>query len=183
LSDARDRVLSARWAIFDLDGTLFDIPVDWKPLRERMIAICREEGAIESVVKIRDAYEFSADRPDLKSRLLALHADAEILGWGEAKEVKAGCSAARYRLQKGLPTAVLTMNTRGTAQHLVGDWGFSPIVTIEDVLRPKPHPEGIDLILGKLGAGRFGTIMVGNSDYDRNAASGAAVPYVDVTEL
>ena len=183
MSDARDRVLSARWAIFDLDGTLFDIPVDWRPLRERMIALCRHEGSGDDVVKIRDAYEFAADRPDLKSRLRSLHIEAESLGWDKAVEVKAGCSAARYRLEKGMPTAVLTMNTRETAQHLLGDWGFSPIVTIEDVLRPKPHPEGIELIIAKLSAGRYGTIMVGNSDYDRKAASGAAVPYVDVTEL
>lgn len=183
MSDARDRVLSARWAIFDLDGTLFDIPVDWKPLRERMITLCREEGSGDDVVKIRDAYEFAADRPDLKSKLLSIHTEAETIGWAKASEVKSGCSAARHRLEKGLPTAVLTMNTRQTAQRLLGDWGFFPIVTIEDVLRPKPHPEGIEIILAKLSAGRYGTIMVGNSDYDRNAASGAAIPYVDVTEL
>lgn len=183
MSDAMDRVRQARLAIFDLDGTLFTIPVDWKPLRTRMIELCRQDGAGEGMARIRDAYEYAGDRPDLKARLVAMHEAAESAGRMRSSEVRAGTVLAKWRLGQGLPTAVLTMNTRDTAEYLLGGWGFSAIVTIEDVRIPKPHPEGLEIILSRLGMERSRTLMVGNSDYDRGAAGGAGIGYVDVTEL
>ena len=54
------------------------------------------------------------------------------------------------------------------------------IVTVEDVVHPKPHPEPVLKAMGELGASPEHTWMVGDSPADMGAAKAAGVQAVAV---
>jgi len=177
-----DEIIGASHAVFDLDGTLFDLPVDWAPLRQQLADMCVRDGCADRPGRIRDAYEYAGTRPELKERMLRLHTEHEAIGLSNARELPAAI-LARSRLERGMSTSVFTMNTRSTAVHLLGGWGFDIMVPMDDVVHPKPHPEGLLQIMEKTGLAAEDVLMVGNSDLDRQASGAAGIRYIDVTEL
>lgn len=52
---------------------------------------------------------------------------------------------------------------------------FDVVVTYEDVVNPKPHPEPLELALKKLGIGKDDAVYVGDMDSDIDAANAAGM--------
>lgn len=80
----------------------------------------------------------------------------------------------------GLKLAVDT--NAGAEQHIILDnMGirdhFDMIVTTEDVIRGKPSPEGVRLILDRFGLTPGSALFIGDSHLDRQAAESAGVPF------
>jgi len=57
---------------------------------------------------------------------------------------------------------------------------FDVLVTLDDVKRPKPDPEGIHAALRALASAPDAAMMVGDSHYDIEAARNAGIPSVAV---
>lgn len=90
--------------------------------------------------------------------------------------------AALTRLSKRAELAIFTGRTRKELDHTlemsqVRDF-FSTVVTVEDVLHPKPHPEGLLKILNRRDPKT--AIYVGDSVDDAIASRSAQMPFVGV---
>ncbi|UUZ82729.1 pyrophosphatase PpaX [Paenibacillus sp. P26] len=176
--------------LFDLDGTILDtneliiqsflhtfegvtaepltrevlIPNMGRPLIDQMRHFSGREAVDDLVAKYR-AYN------------VARH-DEFVVAFPYVKETLAQLHAAGVKL--GVVTSKVRLTTEmGLKLCAIFDY-FGSIVTVEDVVHPKPHPEGIEKALKELGGSAGSALMVGDSHYDIEAAHNAGVTSVAV---
>ncbi|WP_438447146.1 pyrophosphatase PpaX [Gorillibacterium sp. sgz5001074] len=79
----------------------------------------------------------------------------------------------------GIKLGVVTSKVRRTTLMGLERFGLKPfmgsIVTVDEVSEPKPSPEGIRKAMEELGAEPATTLMVGDSQYDIQAAKRAGI--------
>ena len=180
----RERIVKeAKLAVFDFDGTLFNIDIDWKEVYERLSWISREYGHIGIFESLVEAFQWSEKVYRSKERLVEAQSDLEESGLSTIKEVPQGARAARWRLSRGLSSSVLSLNTSYTLTKVIGHWGFYPIISIENVERSKPDPQGLNMILEAHRCEPGKAVFIGNSDIDRKCAELAGVTFVHVDDI
>lgn len=172
--------------LFDLDGTLLDsielifrcyrhaaqthmgkLPPDkvWldglgTPLRQQFGAVTSDADLIEEmVVTYREYHHLHHDTsvalyPGVERVVTGLRERGATLGVVTSK-LRAGC-------ERGLKLT-------GLMEH------FPLLVTADDVKRPKPDPEPVELALERAGAARASTIFIGDSPHDMAAGRAAGV--------
>ncbi|MBN1538951.1 MAG: HAD family hydrolase [Candidatus Thermoplasmatota archaeon] len=170
-------------AIFDLDGTLFRLNVDWARVYERLSWISREYGHIGMFGSLVEAYRWSEQVYRAKERLVEAQAEMEEEGLSNITMISQGVKAVRWRLARGKPAAVLSLNTSNTLEKVLGHWGLFPILGIDNVERAKPDPQGVELILRAHGKVPGEAVFIGNSDIDRRCAETAGVIFVHVDDI
>ncbi|MBN1389630.1 MAG: HAD family hydrolase [Candidatus Thermoplasmatota archaeon] len=178
-----EAIKGAAVAVFDLDGTLFRLNVDWEKVYERLSWISREYGHVGIFRSLVEAYLWSEKVYRAKERLVEAQAEMEEECLLDISMVPGGVKAARWRLSRSLPTAVLSLNSRNTLEKVLGHWGFYPIIGIENIESPKPDPQGLELILKAHGKGPGEAVFIGNSDIDRRCAGSAGVIFVHVDDI
>jgi len=183
-----------RLVVFDLDGTLIDseggivyamectvaalgLPADtverWRgligvPLRDQMPLILPADrlGEAAAVVEYyRNCYReimLETSRPFPGTDALL----AELLALGVTLAI---CSGKRGN------------SIRTVLAHAGWSEHFATIVSPDDVVRGKPHPESMQVALTRTGFSSEQAIMVGDTTMDIEMARGAGVPAVAVT--
>lgn len=176
--------------LFDLDGTILDtneliiqsfmhalqgqtptpldrediIPQMGRPLTEQLQLFSGRDEVTDLVTLYRT---FNFDQHDRYVR-----------AFPHVKEVLARLHS------RGVQLGVVTSKIRQTTELGLELCGLSPyldvVITIDDVSRPKPDPEGIRLAMSRFGAKPEETIMVGDSHYDIEAGRNAGVTSVAV---
>jgi phosphoglycolate phosphatase len=151
--------------IFDFDGTLFHLPVDYDGVR-------RDLGLAPDA-KLGPLLQRFIDDGD--------EASLAVVTRYEVASVAAGSFA------KGAPecltgdAAVVTRNSREAVRAALGPPADKIlIVGREDVRRLKPDPDGVLLALAKLGADPASTALIGDTYHDVQAARAAGVRSVVV---
>lgn len=92
---------------------------------------------------------------------------------------------ALYRLaEAGIALAIVTNGRRDRVmpelgQHDLADL-FGAIVTVDDVLEPKPSPEGLMYAIAKLGLTAAETTAIGDTLTDQLAADAAGVRHITI---
>lgn len=180
--DIEKVVKESRLAVFDFDGTLFSIDIDWKVLYSEMSTVGREFGHVGEFANLIEAYRWASKVYGAKRRLIEVQDEFESTGVRSPRMEK-GAAAARWRLKRGKVSAVLSLNTSYTLDSVIGSWGFYPVVSIDRVERPKPDPQGLDMILSALRLTPGDAVFIGNSDIDRRCSGARAMTYVDVAQL
>lgn len=170
-------ILARRCWIFDLDGTL-TLPV------HDFAAIRRELGMTETDP---DILSFLASLPEPEAA--ARHARLIRIEYELAARTAAAPGAGRLLeqlLRRGARVGILTRNTREIALHTLGMIGLGHYFSHEAILgrdeaEPKPHPEGISLLLDAWGSDPDEAVMVGDYLFDLQVgrAAGAATIHVD----
>ncbi|GLI09353.1 pyrophosphatase PpaX [Paenibacillus tyrfis] len=176
--------------LFDLDGTIVDtneliiqsflhtfegitaepvtrehiVPNMGRPLIEQMIFFSGREQVDDLVQKYR-AFNIA-------------HHDELVREFPYVRETVAKLHAA------GVKLGVVTSKIRQTTEmglKLMGLYDyFGTIVTVDDVEKAKPDPEGIHKAVRELGGDLSSALMVGDSHYDIEAAHNAGIPSVAV---
>jgi phosphoglycolate phosphatase-like HAD superfamily hydrolase len=185
--------------VFDLDGTLLDLPVDIEPVRERAAVPLRARGFTGELRPILEtieaaAAELAASESDRRALIAAARAEIDAAEERAAAAATARPGAARILAAAraaGAGLGVLTNNGRrciapalahaGLAEPLRG----APIITRDDVARPKPDPEGLVRLAGMLlpDGGNLVFIGDGHSDIRAGAAAQALLAGVQVLTI
>lgn len=164
--------------IFDIDGTLLDTReafywqyqeltrlLDGAPLSREMIKTAASHGTTGQLVRSlvrNDKVPFedimrqhAAIRDEAHERFLRLYEGVDQL--------------LPLLRNMGFKVAAFTTDDQISAEtlHKLGIAGhFDAIVMAEHVNYPKPHPEGVDLVLSKLGVAPSEAILVGDTVVD-----------------
>lgn len=173
--------------LFDFDGTLADLLLDWGVARRALAGVLEAELAANPGAARR---EFSGGVQRLaeqaveafgpRGRALAARVLAEQEERAALVPLPEGIALLRRALEEG-PVAIVSNNTRRTLRRGVRDLGLDEaglvLVGFEDVDRSKPDPQGVLLALSRLGRGPEGAVLVGDADTDRQAAEAAGVAF------
>lgn len=155
-----DQTLST--LIFDFDGTLFHLPVDY-------VAVRRELGLAEHEKIGPLLQRFLDDGDEAGLAVVTRHEIAAVAGGRFTL-------GARECLRTKANTAIVTRNSRECVLAAFGELADGLlIVGREDVRRLKPDPEGVRAVLDHFGADARMAALIGDTYHDVAAARAAGV--------
>ncbi|MDX1534413.1 MAG: HAD family phosphatase, partial [Thermoplasmata archaeon] len=168
--------------IFDLDGTLLWLQVDWREARTALRRIARRFGRASEGVTIwamlREAS--GKEAAALREALCAY----EVEG---SRHPEVLPSAALLPHLERETIGVVTLNCRAAAEGALRAtdlWGdIGALVAREDTSRLKPDPEPLLLCVEKLGGASERAVFVGDRDRDRETAKAAGTAFLSVEDL
>ena len=166
-----------RGVVFDLDGTLTVPNLDFKLMYERC-GVDPKEDILEAIGNMPDAEAATA---------AAIVEEMEEEGRRTLELTQGAREFAEWLARQGIPTALVTRNTRATIDHLHATlWKglppFSPAISRDDSYEPKPHPAALEAILATWGVLPEEVVMVGDSpanDVVFGKKAGVATALVD----
>jgi phosphoglycolate phosphatase-like HAD superfamily hydrolase len=171
--------------VFDLDGTLVDLHLDWGVIRRALVESFPETG-INSV-------EHTTTTEIAAAIAKALGQEHKRRAHRMIRDFEKGCpttpigetiAIAREMKSRGKHLAILSNNCRETIEECLEKEGlrklFDFIVGKEDVDNNKPHPEGLFKIMKHFNASKEKTGFIGNEPVDENAAKSAGVDFMMV---
>ncbi|MDV3276963.1 MAG: HAD hydrolase-like protein [Nitrososphaerales archaeon] len=146
--------------IFDLDGTLFSIPVDWAGVRREISALVGEDFSDTPLfLKLQ---QLAASKPGMRERLLSVIDSYELRAVGSAKAMP-GASELLYSLFEVARIALVTLQGKKACgeilqKHKLDDL-FEAVVTREDSM---DRSEQLLIALNRLGAEARATLFTGD---------------------
>lgn len=166
--------------IFDFDGTLAKLNIDFQKMREAITELIDAHGIMANQIQTNFVLEMIDAAVDILTQ--RSKKDAEIF-FNEANAIieKTETDAAdkgelfiyTKELLKTLPAmniacAIITRNCAKAVKIVFPDilTYCHVVVCRDDVNRVKPHPEHIRLALKKLGSSAKGTLMIGDHPID-----------------
>ncbi|MBS7288076.1 MAG: HAD-IA family hydrolase [Candidatus Freyarchaeota archaeon] len=173
-----------RAVLFDLDGTLLSLPINYEELRERL----REHAS-----HLNANYDFRRIIEDIEAASQTLGEDfrRECYKIVESFELDAATKPvpdedAKKLLEKlkkaGLKVGVVSRNSRRCVTTSLERLGMSEYVDViigrEDTAKTKPNPEPILHALKIIGVEADEAIYVGDHPYDLAAAEAAGVNFI-----
>ncbi len=152
-------------AAFDLDGTLVDSGLDFRAIR-RELGFPEGRGLLEHIATLDD--------PAAIAHAHAVIEDHEMAGAASARWMPGARELLDCLAVLGVPTAILTRNTRAAVECCRGALRIpvDVVVTREDCL-PKPNPDGLYRIARRLRLPVSSLVYVGDFVYDLQAARAA----------
>jgi len=123
--------------------------------------------------------------PERESEFYGLFVERADQVMAESTELYEGVPEMVEELRKrefGL--GILSTKFRYRINQILGRYdlmgAFSAIVGGEDVEHPKPHPEGLRLLLARIGSTSREAVLVGDSITDAKTAHGGNLPFIAV---
>lgn len=174
-------------AVFDWDGTLADT---LSAILRAERVVMRQLGMDLSIERLRATYT-----PDWRAKYRELGIPEER--WPEAARLwESRMLLARPRAFPWARPALRSLRTRGVRLALVTASGraivepnlarfnmartFEIVVTADDVVEPKPHPEGLRAALAHLAVEPADAVYVGDTTVDLEMATAAGVPFAAI---
>ncbi len=166
--------------IFDFDGTLARLNIDFEQMRREVASLIDRWGVDSRSLQNRFVLEIIAEVQTLLGKYSGNHAalfTREAFRIIEEIEVEAAQSGSLFDGTKGLLTGlrkaslqagIITRNCDKAVRTVFPDIrDYCPvIVSRNDVRRVKPHPEQINLALSRLSAKPGRCIMIGDHPID-----------------
>lgn len=169
--------------VFDLDGTLVDLDVDWTAVHSRfdnllgddidgsvtdytrpeVMDLAREGGKYDELTTLLEKYECTGAQTADELSLLASLADLDC------------------------PVGICTANAMSAAKRTLDRFdvltAIDVIVARETVREEKPDPRPLTYCLNKLGATAGDTVFVGDERSDAEAATAAGTSFLHTKQL
>jgi phosphoglycolate phosphatase len=175
--------------VIDLDGTLCRLDVMWEDVKRELVLIASMHGL--------DTSGHRRVLPLLHSARTrgALDAVREMETFLELAEVEGAATclvnqrlvAWLEELPASVPVGVLSLNSARSVEHALEraelEWRVSDVVARENVDRPKPDPQGLEILLERHVAQADRSLFIGDTDVDAACARAAGVPFRAVDEI
>lgn len=170
------KVAEYRSYVFDLDGTLFTIPVDWASVRKELAGVMGEEvGESPLFPKIDSVI---ASRPGLRTRIFSV-LDSYELRASKSATPTPGATELVYSLFESAKLALVTMQGRRVVDEIFGRHKladlFESMVTRED---STDRADQLLMAANRLGARPRDMLFTGDRINDVVAAKRAGVDVV-----
>ena len=174
--------------VFDLDGTLVRLAVDWDEAAEAVAAALESRGVSPS----GDLWTMleTADRTGHRKAVEAVLADRERDGARDSERLPAadtvpGGADADADANVNVDVGVCSLNCEAACRvalevHDIG--GVDAVVGRDTVETEKPDPEPLLETVRRLGGDPAETLFVGDSERDEVTAERAGADYVYVSE-
>ncbi len=156
--------------LFDMDGTLVEVPYDWNRIRAEL-------GAAETSI-LTFLGRLEEPERSLKWAVLERHEEAATL----QARLRPGVRRLLGRLnRRGIRTALVTNNSRKNTDILLDRFGlrFDLVMTRDDGLW-KPSGAPLTAAMHRLGLGPAECLAVGDSHFDIRAAREAGISRIFV---
>lgn len=162
--------------VFDFDGTLAHLNIDFIEMRHRVAEAAQELGLdLEATGKpyVLEAVEALANSDGERGLLLSRRAKAtieeiELEAAREGSLFSGARSALRTLARMGLKVSIITRNCRAAVLIVFPDiLDYCDLfVPRDDVAKTKPEPEHLGLVLDRLALSPSRTLMVGDHPID-----------------
>ena len=179
------KLREVKGVIFDFDGTIVDLSVDWLGLKNDL----RETFSISDAMGINHMLGMithdSKNQRDIRRAFsfveqYELQQKEQSLVHGDIVR----CIKSLYSVNIRL--AVFSNNMRKTVQYFLKREHiyhlFHPIVTKQDVLFFKPHPEGLEKIISAWGIDKRSLLYIGNDANDKICGERFGIPTLIITK-
>jgi HAD superfamily hydrolase (TIGR01549 family) len=164
----------ARGFIFDLDGTLLSLPVDWPQLRKKFAELAQRE--ITSV--FQTLTWLATEKPEMKPTLFSILDEYEIRAAPDATLYEGSREVLR-EVSEGGRIGLVTMQGRKVCEMLLQRFDltnyFQGVLTREDSL---DRGEQLEMALRSLAVPKERVVFVGDRLNDLNSARRVGVSFV-----
>lgn len=168
--------------VFDLDGTIAKLDVDWLGLRNELKVFFENNYKYKSDFLQLD-YEIEKLGERISSKALidayTIVEKYEHQNIQNAEQIEGSLDLIRYLSDTNKILAIFSNNTRRTVKSVIEHLGIEDIFDIvvgkEDVKKHKPDPEGLILIRNKIKKQPYEICFIGNTDKDIEAGKRANI--------
>ncbi|MGY4706666.1 HAD family hydrolase [Candidatus Bipolaricaulota sp. J31] len=159
--------MKVKVVLFDMDGTIWNAPVDWGEARRRI-------GVPDDGLPI--AHHLTRLPQEERAEKEALLRRFEAEGVKRGRPAPGAAELLRFLQERGIRCALVTNNSRESAEAVLRATGlsFDAIFTREDGIL-KPEPEALLRPLTCMGASPEEAVLVGDSHHDLAAAQRAGI--------
>jgi phosphoglycolate phosphatase len=193
-SEKEGRLCEVRAVIFDFDGTLAVLNIDFSLMRERVIDLIRRFGVAEGLIRERYLLEIVDEVYFMLMEKNPSGAEAfqktahQILHEVELRAAKVGRlipgAEATLRLlrQSGIKVGIITRNCEEAVRKVfpeIDDY-CDVFISRDSVENVKPHPDHLNSVLAVLKVSGEEAVMVGDHTIDIQAGKMAGVKTVGV---
>ncbi len=162
--------MTIRAALLDLDGTIWDAPIDWPRLR-REIGLPLDSRPI--------LHHLKEMPPKARNRGLSILEKHEALGVSNGALIPGAHELLRFLKARQIKCALVSNNSRQNVQSVLGlhDLAFEAVLTRDDGVF-KPDPEAFLAALKQLEVTPDQAIVIGDTHLDLLAAHSAGIKEV-----
>ncbi|MFH1247277.1 MAG: HAD hydrolase-like protein [Candidatus Micrarchaeota archaeon] len=177
--------------MFDFDGTIVDLPVDYKRMRKRLKCFFGKFGIKEEFVPLVQTIEnilFKLKKTLSKIRLNEVRKEAyaiideeEIASLKYAKLIENASFILKQVKQRRIKIAIVSRNGGVCIKKGIKQFKLPKpdvIISRDDTKKLKPSPVQLVLAIRKLKIKSDETIMVGDSSHDKKAAQALKIPFI-----
>ncbi len=177
-------------ALFDLDGTLVETNIDFSSMKREMISLAidynvfTEEMASLDILAIVDkTYQILESRDDIDAAK-SMHNEAmrrleriELVHASNTEEIPFAKEALEILHRHGIAVGIVTRNCRKASVISMNAVGIKSdvLITREDTMKRKPHPDQLLIALNKLGKPLATSVMVGDHIMDIESGKAAGI--------
>lgn len=166
----------AKAFVFDLDGTLATIPVDWEAVRERLKSVTGKKEELRPIFPTIG--EVISRNPELGAPIFAAIEEFELKAVQRSR-LYDGAYSLLFTLKDRAVISLVTMQGRRSAMKVLEMFDledfFSHSFTREDSL---DRAEQLEMALTSMRVDKPSSVFVGDRLNDLNAAKKVGVPFV-----
>lgn len=153
--------------IFDMDGTIVDSKLNFDQIRQKC-KIPNQEPILEYLEK-------STDQNFIKQALKIVH-EYELKGAQESILIRDFKEFYLHLKKQEIPMAILTRNSKEVTDFTLKKHNLDfDIVLTRDCCKPKPDPEGLNLIQDEWNIPKENLIYIGDYLFDLQTAKNAGI--------
>jgi len=166
--------------IFDFDGTLAKLNIDFPRMQKSLIELIERHGIVTHDMahlfslemieagRIQIVENYPEREPSYLKEAHALIAELEMEGARNGVLMEGTREMLQELKKRNIKTGIVTRNCQSAITHVFPDLFtyFDAVVTRENTPHVKPHPEHLRLALKKINAGAESASMIGDHPMD-----------------
>lgn len=190
----RDHLRIAKAVIFDFDGTLAVLNIDFSLMRERVFDLIRQYGIREDSIRERYLLEIidevypilekgiPSNAKEFYERAHQILHEVEMNAAKEGKLIPGVKETINAIRQRGMKVGIITRNCEEAVRKVFPDINehCDAFISRDSVENVKPHPDHLNSILEALKVSGRDSVMVGDHLIDIQAGKGAGMMTIGV---